>query len=300
MKLRFHALLLAIVLLVAGCGGGGGGGGGSGGGGGGGNDPAPSTPPASTPVTTGIVTFAGSRGDYSVVLAGGNYTVTDRRDSTVIHLDGASTNALRFSDITVNLTIGPKATALGAPARNQLIELYMAMLSRVPSADSLSYWIDQRNAGTMEQVANNLYAEAIRNPELTGYSAALTKTSDFVTAVYKYAFGRSGATAPTAGQVATWSARIDTHGISRGALVLEMLASARSGSGDLAAPAVVQLLNNKIAVGEYFGAQQGLNYNSADEALVRTTAIASAITSTDTVTAKALIGFTDANFNLLQ
>lgn len=302
MKFDSHVVAVAIAFLIAGCGGGGGGGGS-----GDTTSPAPNTPPntstntppVTTPVVIDTVTIAGLRTDYSITRSGSGYTVKNSATSAVTNVDSAVTT-LRFNDITINLTAGSKAAAMGTAGVNELIDLYIASLSRVPDADTLVSLINRRSAGlTMAQLANELYAQAILNPSLTGYSDSITKTSDFVEAVYKYAFGRFGATAPTAGEVATWSARIDTNGISRGALILEMVTSARSGSGSLGTDGnVVALLNNKLTLGRFFAVEQGINYNSVDESLNRRTAIATAVTSTDINAAKALIGFTDASFNL--
>lgn len=304
MKFDSRAITVAIALLIAGCGGGGGGGGGDS------TSQTPSTPtnPSSntpptttptTPVVVDTVTFAGTRADFSIARTGSGYTVTDKRSSVGTPI-GSAVTTLQFSDITINMTVGAKAAAMGTTDVNALIDLYMASLSRVPDADTVVSLINRRSAGTtMAQLANEFYAQAILNPTLTGYSSSITKTSDFVEAVYKYAFGRTNATAPTAGEVATWSARIDTNGISRGALILEMVEAARSGRGTLGGDAsVVSLINNKLAVGRFVAIEQGVNYVSADESLNRRTSIATAVTPTDINAAKALIGFTDASFNL--
>lgn len=309
MKFDSRVIAVAIAILVAGCGGGGGGGGG-------GSDsssqtpstptnPSSNTPPTTTTPTTPVVvetaTFAGTRSDFSIARTGSGYMVTDKRSSIGTPVSSTVAN-LQFSDITVNMTVGTKAAAMGTEGVNALIDLYIASLSRVPDADTLVWLINQRNAGvTMAQLADAFYAQAILNPTLTGYSDSITKTSDFVEAVYKYAFGRTGATAPTAGEVETWSARIDTDTprISRGALILEMVQSARSGSGSLGGNAtVVSLINNKLAVGRFVAIEQGVNYIAEAESLNRRTSIATAVTPTDTNSAKALIGFTDPSFNL--
>jgi hypothetical protein len=300
MKFDSRAITIAIALLIAGCGGGGGGGG-SGNSGGSTNTttPAPSTSTPPAPVVIDTATFSGTRADYSVARAGNGYTVTDKRTGAAT-TTGSTITTLHFSDIAINLTAGSKAAAMGTTDVNALIDLYIASLSRVPDADTLISLINRRSAGTtMAQFADELYAQAILAPALTGYSSSITKTSDFVEAVYKYAFGRTGASAPTVGEVATWSARIDMNGISRGALILEMVNSARSGSGSLGGVGdVVSLINNKLTVGRFFAIEQGINFLSADESLNRRSAIATAVTPTDINAAKALIGFTDASFNL--
>lgn len=296
MKFASTALVIALALpLFTGCGGGGGGGGGGSG------DP-PNTPTPSPVIIGDTATFAGSRADYSIARTSTGYTVTDKRTNTATSL-GSVITTMRFTDITLNLTVGTKATTMMSMSDvNALLDLYMVMLSRVPDANSFVRLMEDSKAGiTMTQMANSLYSQAILHPELTGYSDSITKTSDFVTLVYKHAFGRTGASAPTVGELETWSDRIDTDGITRGALMLEMLVAARSGSGSLGGDInVVTLLNNKNLVGKFFAIRQGVNYNSESESLIRRTAIAAAVTSTDTDAAKALIGFTDASFDLLE
>lgn len=289
MKLSLQASAITLCVLMAGCGGGGGGSS---------SAPVTPTPPITAPVVAGVASFSGSRSDYTITPVTSGYTVTDRRNNSVANVAGAT--ALHFLDMTVNLAIGSKVIAFGSV--KALIELYAACLNQLPDADGLSFWIDKidplKGGQTMLQIADSLYAQAILLPAVTGFSE-LMLNDEFVTAVYKNVFGRSGVTAPTLAEIQNWSSRIDKGGISRGALLLAMLESARSGSGDLAAGAVVQLLDNTLVVSEYFAVQQGINYNSADESLARRVAIAEAVTATDVTAAKGLIGFADASFNLL-
>ena len=292
MRLKSCAAAIALSVIMAGCGGGGG------------ENVAPADPsPTPVPVVPGVASFPASRGDYTIARVAADFTVTDRRSNAVVKVTGA--RAIRFSDMTINLTIGEKAVAFGMANVRPLIELYIAFLKQVPDADSLSSWIDRLKGGlTMAQAADDLHAQAIVVPavSVSGYSDSMLN-DEFVRAVYKGVFGRFDDTAPTLTEVQVWSSRIDkvdiVNGISRGALVREMLAAARSGSGDLASAPTVQLLDNKIAVGEYFAAQQGINYNVAEESLARRVAIAAAVTATDVTSAQGMIGFADASFNLI-
>lgn len=283
MKLNSLAMALAIGLLIAGCGGGGSG-------------PASSAPPASIPVEAGVATFSSLRGDYTISRINNGFAVTDLRSNGISNVSGAQ--ILRFTDMRVTLGIGDKAVTFGAYRTKELIEMYMAFRGCVPDADSLGTWIDRMNAGqTTAQVAEGLYAEAILAPDVSGYGAAMT-TTEFVTAVYKNAFGRFGDTAPSSAEVESWANRIGKGGISRAALILAMLTEAHSGTSDLATATVTRLLENKAAVGDYFAVQQGLSYNSAEESVLRTKEIAAAVTPSDFTTAQGKIGFMDATFNL--
>lgn len=283
MKRNALAAVIALGFLVAACGGGGGS-----------TSASTQNPSTGAPVTAGVASFAGVRGDYSIARTANGYTVAERRTGASSNVTGAK--VIRFADMSVNLEIADKSAFLGRGRTNDLIELYMAFLARVPDANSLAVWMDRLNAGQSEiQVADALYAEALQNPGITGYAAGMTN-SDFVTAVYKTAFGRFGATAPSAAVVESWSARIDKGGISRGALMIAMLDAAHSGQSDLNTPAVTLLLDNRTSVGYYFAVQHGISYNTADLSLSRTAAIAAAVTATDITAAQAVIGFSDSGF----
>lgn len=290
MNLKSFLLASIFVLPMAGCGGGG---------------TAVSTEPLPivAPLVNGVASIAGSRGEYAIArVASGKYSVTNQVNSSVMNVVDAT--AIGFSDVTINLGIGDKATAVGATRLNSIVELYMALMNQVPDADSLAIWIDKvdplKGGLTMEQAADELHAQAILVPAETGYSASMLNT-EFVTAVYKNVFGRP---APTQADVQAWSSRLDkvglSPGISRGALVLEMMAAARSGSGDLGTASVVNLLDNKVTVARYFAVEQGINFNETPESSSssRRAGIAEAVTATDVTAAKGLIGFSDTAFNL--
>lgn len=293
MNLKSFLLASIIALPMAGCGGGG--------------AAVPTEPlPIVTPLVNGVASIAGSRGEYTIArVAAGKYSVTNQVNSSVANVVDAK--AIGFSDVTINLGIGDKATTLGAARLNAIMELYMALLYQVPDADSLAIWIDNidplKGGLTMGQAADLLHAQAILVPADTGYSASMLN-AEFVAAVYKNVFGRFGTTAPTSAEVQFWSSRIDKDGlnpgISRGSLVLEMLTAARSGSGDLATATAVNLLDNKVTVGRYFAVEQGINFNETPDSSSssRRAAIAAAVTATDVTTAKGLIGFSDTAFNL--
>lgn len=291
MNLKSFLLASILVLPMVGCGGGGGG-------------TAESTEslPIVAPVVNGVASVAGSRGEYAIArVAAGKYSVTNQVNSSVTNVVDAT--AIGFSDVTINLGIGDKATAIGTTRLNAIVELYMALMNQVPDADSLAIWIDNidplKGGLTMGQAADQLQAQAILAPAETGYSPSMLN-AEFVTAVYKNVFGRFNSTAPTVAEVQAWSSRLDKvgliSGISRGALVLEMLAAARSGSGDLATAPAVSLLDNKVSVGRYFAVEQGINFNADSSS--RRADIAAKVTATDVTVAKGTIGFSDTAFNL--
>jgi hydrogenase maturation factor len=303
MKFNAIAMAVAIGLLVAGCGGGGGGssgasggsnGGGSGGGGSGGTgqvEPVTDGPISTAPVVSGVATFAGARGFYRISRVGSDFQVASTRVSNVSLVSGAQ--FIRFQDIKVNLGIGDKAVAIGPATLKSLIEVYIAFFRRMPDADSVSAAIDQLEGGqALTQIADKFYGQAVLEPALTGFNMGMLN-SEFVIAVYKEVFGMTGATAPAAADIESWTSRIDKGGITRGALVVLMLSAAREGYPGLSAADTLALLDNRADVGDYVAVQQGISYNTADESVSRRTAIAAAVTSTDKTVALSMLGFSD-------
>jgi hypothetical protein len=76
-----------------------------------------------------------------------------------------------------------------------------------------------------------------------------------------------------------------------------MLVSARSSTGDPEWGRVPTLLDNKVAVGTYFAVQQGINYNTPEESISKTIAIAAHITSTDISLAGNMINVWDRSLH---
>lgn len=287
MKLRSLAIAAAIGILLAGCGGGGGGS----------ADRAPADPAVTVPVVNNVATFSGNRGDYTISITDRGYTLTSRDSNRTSNV--ATAAYLRFTDMTINLGIADKSLFLGRYRTKEMIETYMAFFNRLPEANTLDALLDRMRSGqTTAQIAETLYAQAVQTPDVTGYSASMVST-EFVTAVYKHVFGLFGATAPAASDVESWSNRIGKGGMSRAAMVLAMLAEARGGGTTaLAASSVTTLLDNKATLGDFFAVQQGINYNSPDESIVKTKEILAAVTPTNLAVAQGMIGYVDSTFNL--
>lgn len=253
------------------------------------SSPAPSAAPT-------IPTFTGKRADYMITRTTNGITVQEK-SGNVSATDIGNATSVKFSDMTLNLTIGEKAASIATKELNSLIDLYIAFFNRVPDADGLSYWIDQLKSGkTLDQIAQNFYSAALLYSAQTGYDAKMTD-ADFVRVIYKNVLGRSGANAPPNADVQYWADELK-NGRSKGNLISVMLVSARSFANDATWGWVTTLLDNKVAIGTYFAVQQGINYNTPEESISKTIAIVAAITPTTTATAKNLIGVSDAQFNL--
>jgi cyclophilin family peptidyl-prolyl cis-trans isomerase/methionine-rich copper-binding protein CopC len=240
----------------------------------------------------------GNLSGYTLTKTGRSYTV---RDNTGFDGIDTATNveALRFTDKTVNLTIQAKAAAAPQADVQNLAELYVAFFNRVPDADGLSYWIDQKAGGlSLNQIADSFYAAGIVYSEQTGFTTDMTD-ADFVRLVYKNVLGRSGATAPPDGDVNYWAGDIHSGNATRGSLISTMLYSAHTFKGDGEWGWVADLLDNKIAVSKTFAIEWGLNFNTPQDSITQGMAIAAAITPTGTQEAIALIGVSGADMHLV-
>ncbi len=231
--------------------------------------------------------FSGKIANYFVRKTGDEYSA-----GTNAGTEGTDTlkemEYVRFSDMTVNLTVQAKAAALADADVQRLEELYVAFFNRIPDANGLSYWIDQYAMETaINQIAESFYAAGVQYSSLTGYSASMSNES-FINIVYKNVLGRTNG-ADTEG-LAYWSKALIDGTETRGSLVSQILWSAHTFKGDATWSWVADLLDNKIEVADRFAVDWGLNYNSSEDSISHGMAIAAAVTSTGTGDALGLIG----------
>ncbi len=248
---------------------------------------------------TGMDTVDGKGGIDTVVLQD-NWSLWKLTDNGLI-VDVRKPNSMevksllnvervQFADMAVNLHAGANAKTLTAAQLKSIEELYIAYFNRIPDADGLSYWADQLKGGlSITQIGESFYAAAVQYSSLTGYNAEMSN-ADFVRVVYRNVLGRSGATAPPDADVNYWAGEIANGRATRGSLISAMLDSAHSFDGDATWGWVADLLDNKVAVANYFAVDNGLNYNTAEDSISKGMAIAAAITATDTSAAIQLIG----------
>lgn len=152
----------------------------------------------------------------------------------------------------------------------------------------MRYWIGQVESGvTLRSVADQFYSAGV---QFEVFSADMTEP-EFVLAVYANVLGRSGATAPPQEDIEYWQGWLHTGTNSKGAMVLQMLSDSHNlFTGDPVVGWVIDLLDNKAEVANYFAVQQGLSYTDPQTNIARGIEIAAAITPTDTSAAIALIG----------
>lgn len=160
----------------------------------------------------------------------------------------------------------------------------------------MNFWIDEMKTGkTINQVADSFYTAGLNYTSLTGFSFSMSN-ADFIDIIYKNVLGRKNGA--DAGGLTYWDGVLTSGQATRGALVNAILNSAHTFKGNAIWGWVADLLDNKITVAKKFSIDLGLNYNTPEESITHGMAIASAITSTDTTTAIALIGVTEENFHL--
>lgn len=241
--------------------------------------------------------FSGKRGEYMMLQTAKGYTVKELAGAGA-EVAVTDATSISFSDYVVNLTVGTKSKTIAAADLQSLIELYIAFFNRLPDADGLVYWIDQRKAGvSLDQIADHFYNAAILYSDLTGYSQSMSN-ADFVRVIYKNVLGRFDATAPPEADVNYWSNSLSSGQSTRGNLVRTMLFSARTFTDDATWGWVPRLLDNKLAVGNYFALQHGLNFKTPEESISKTMAIAQKVTSNNFTEAMNLIEVSDKIFNL--
>jgi hypothetical protein len=241
--------------------------------------------------------YSGVRNSFSISKASGGYTVADNSKGGTQGSDSLiGMEKIQFSDCTVDLSIGDNSKTIASTDLKTQEELYVAFFNRVPDAGGLGYWIDQFKGGqSINQIAEAFYSAGVQYSSLTGFSATMSN-ADFVNVVYKNVLGRSeGADAEG---LAYWSGALANGSATHGSLVSSILGSAHTFKGDAKWGWVADLLDNKVAVADYFAVRQGLGYNTGAESISKGMTIAAAVTPTDTTAAVDLIGVTDIGFSL--
>jgi methionine-rich copper-binding protein CopC len=235
-----------------------------------------------------IYTFTGNRSQYILTKTANGYQAHDGtpgRDGTDLI---SAVETLAFADSTVDLTMAQRAAAISTADLKTLEELYVGFFNRIPEAAGLRYWIGEVESGvSLRAVADQFYSAGV---QFGVYSESMTE-AEFILAIYANVLGRSGATAPPQEDIEYWQGWLHTGTNSKGAMVLEMLSNSHEFfTGDPEVGWVIDLLDNKAEVANYFAVQQGLSYSDPLTNIARGIEIAAEITPTDTSAAIALIG----------
>ncbi|WP_395009996.1 DUF4214 domain-containing protein, partial [Undibacterium sp.] len=242
------------------------------------------------------VNFKGKLSDFKITRDGAGFQIQNLKGTE--GLDKImNAEALKFEDLSVNLTIKSNAASIPEATLDRIIELYVGFFNRVPDADGLNYWINQNKAGmSITQIANSFFEAGAQYTAQTGYSANMSST-DFVNTIYKNVFGRSAGA--DAEGLNYWKAGLDSGKETHGSLMVTMLDSAHRFKGDAQWGWVANLLDNKISVGEIYAVNLGLTENVATDAITKGISILQAVTPTDYTAALQLIGVTELNISLI-
>lgn len=143
--------------------------------------------------------------------------------------------------------------AITVEMRTQVSELYVALFGRAPDGEGLGFWVGELDSGkSLTDVANTMYATA---PARAYYPAFLTN-GEIIESFYQNVLGR----AADAEGLAFWTAKLNAAGATPGSVINEMITVvAKSNPADLSAEGVVSqnLFNNKVAVAQWYGEQNG-------------------------------------------
>lgn len=236
------------------------------------------------PAEVGKLVVSGLSKEYVIAKTSEAYTITQKSSGAVVTAPLA-TELISFSDLSVSLTIENKARSIPAADMKLLIELYVAFFNRIPDAEGLAYWIEQNKHGmSISQIAESFYSAAVQYSNLTGYTGTMSNM-DFVKIIYKNVLGRSGDTAPSMQDVQYWIGELESARATKGTLIITMLNAAHSFAGDATWGWVPQLLDNKYSVSTKFAVNYGYSYLTPEDSIRKTSAIAEAVTPTDTASA---------------
>lgn len=139
--------------------------------------------------------------------------------------------------------------AITVQMREQVSQLYVALFGRAPDGEGLGFWVQQLDSGkTMVQVANEMYGTT---PARAYYPLFLTN-EEVISTFYQNVLG---VTADAEG-LAFWTAKLNAAGATKGSVIAEMIAVTLTNPNPAGAAARA-LLENKVAVAQWYGEQNG-------------------------------------------
>ena len=170
--------------------------------------------------------------------------------------------------------------------QSNIIELYIATFNRAPDADGLVYWTTKVtiDGWTIDKIAQSFFDS---DEVTTTYPPSLS-TSEFIDQIYDNILNR----VPDREGKNYWIEQIN-NGLAKNDMILALINGAKADTGSQVDK---QILENKIAVGEYFAVQKQLN----DINLAKTTmqVVTSDLTTVDL--AKSILDDAAGTITLLQ
>lgn len=158
--------------------------------------------------------------------------------------------------------------------RTQVSQEYVALFGRAPDSEGLGYWVQQMvNGKSINQIANDMFNVSAARV----YYPAFATNQEIVNSFYKNVLGR---TADAEGS-AYWTAKLSAPNATPGQVINDMIIAVTSYTGtDAAALTSKALYNNKVVVGEYYGATMQGGSANATAAISTVTATTDVSTST--------------------
>lgn len=183
--------------------------------------------------------------------------------------------------------------AITVAMRTQVSQLYVSLFGRAPDGEGLGYWVTQLDSGkTVAQVAQDMY----NVPAARAYYPAFATNEEVVATFYQNVLGRAVGT-DTEGQ-AFWVAKMNASGATKGSVISEMLNVVANYAGtDAAGVASKALFNNKVAVAQYYGEQNG-SIAGATTALATVTADVATVATAKAAALTSATASTGSTFTL--
>lgn len=218
------------------------------------------------------------------------HTIQDQ----VVGRDGKDTlsnvHQVWFEDYSVDLLVGSLALTAIPNQLRLLQELYVAFFARIPEASGLTYWIKElRDGDSLESMADRFHEAGVA----FGVYEEGTTDNSFITALYANVLGRGpgSATAPGDNEIGFWRGLLESGTHTRGGIVLKMLQDVHTCyEGDATYGFVGRLLDNRVALAQYYAVEQGLSRHTQAEDIAFGKELAALVTPDDISAAIALVG----------
>jgi S-layer protein len=154
--------------------------------------------------------------------------------------------------------------AIDTATRKQLIELYIAYFNRAPDADGLNYWSQKivNDGWTVDMVAKSFMDQQ----EVQSTYPSFLTLDEFISKVYNNVLNRN----PDTNGQNYWKGQLESGAVTKPEFIMAVVNAAHSSTGS---PQDAQLLDNKVAVGEYYAITLGANdVNLAKTVMAQVTA----------------------------
>ncbi|MBM3589226.1 MAG: DUF4214 domain-containing protein [Alphaproteobacteria bacterium] len=230
-------------------------------------------------------TLIGGAGDDIAIYAASSAASKSTYSSETFYIRGSarqigsdtlrSIELAQFTDLRLETSWFSKTDALTSAQKGSLVELYIASFNRAPDAIGLNYWGGRLYDGmSLAEIARSFF---VQSETVAAYPSSMSNQT-FVTTVYNNVLSR----APDTEGLNYWAREIDTGSISRDVFLLAIINGAKASSGSATDR---QTLANKVAVGNHFAFDEGLNNTTwGIDVMDSVTHLASTVTAANALT----------------